>query len=161
MHRYPNQLELLRAMTEKTYRESPFIKPFFALQAQAERRHPGHTPEDLRSQHELNKKVRMEFHALRGLVNDVNRGLQIDTEIARLKTSELACLLHKLILEDAFGQTSQSWCPDHASKAANSGEEGRQHFDPGGTRCCCDRGRIAWLSYWHEPQIGPMGQRYF
>ena len=124
--RYPNQLEFLRDMAEKTYRESPFIKPFFALQAQVERRHAGHKPEDLRSRHELNKKVRMEFHALKGLVNNVNRGLEIDTEIARLKTSALACLLHKLIQEDAFGRTSHAaaaWIEQ--SQVANSGEQGR------------------------------------
>lgn len=125
IRRYPSELEFLRAIAKGTYRESPYVKPFFVLTAQAEDRHPGQRPEDLRAKQRLSNDLRWEYQALKNLINDVNEELKIKTELSRLKGSMLANQLYQLILQDACGQTSEAaatWIKRHEATDAEEAE---------------------------------------
>src|ERR1700730_16782361 len=98
IHRYPCEQDFLRAVAKGNYYESPYIKPFFALAKQAEDRHSGQRPENLRARQELSRILRKEYHALKTLINNINSEVQSKTEMIQLKIDALASKLHWLIL---------------------------------------------------------------
>ena len=55
IHRSPREQDFLRAIAKGTYRESPPVKPLFALAEQAENRHPGQTPDNVRARQECSR----------------------------------------------------------------------------------------------------------
>jgi hypothetical protein len=108
IRRYPSKPEFLRAVAKRSYRESPYVKPFFALTAQAEDRHPGKTSEDIRAAQQLSNDLRREYQALKSLINMANDELRTRTEQSRQKGSALASQLNQLIRQDVFAQTSET-----------------------------------------------------
>jgi hypothetical protein len=48
MRSQPSEAEFVRVVAEQPYREWPWVKPFFKLAKQAEERHPGRKPDDIR-----------------------------------------------------------------------------------------------------------------
>jgi hypothetical protein len=108
MRRYPGDREFLRAVAKGTYRESPFVKPFFALTAQAQDRYPGKRPEDLRAAQQLSDDNRREYQALKSLINKANRELSTRTRRGKREGNVLAHRLHQLILLDVFVQNNEA-----------------------------------------------------
>jgi hypothetical protein len=103
---YPNNPAFLRAIAKGTYRESPYIKPFFALAQQAEDRHPGEKQENVRARQVFSQNLRMEYQALKSMINSINEVIRVQAQMNRLMIRALAVQLHGLILQDAFAQTA-------------------------------------------------------
>jgi hypothetical protein len=126
MRRHPSEADFLKAIAEGTYRKSPYIKPFYVLAEQAEARYPGNSPEDIRARDQLNKKLRMEFHALKGLIVNVNETMMSKSETNGLKAALKLSTLHSMILQDAFGRTSRkaaAWVEEYKSAGADEKQE--------------------------------------
>src|SRR5713101_9238090 len=85
MRKHPRQEGFWKAITKGTYRDSLIVKPFFKLAEQAEARHPGNSPEDIGARNQLNRNLRREFAALRGLVWGVNDAIAYKAESLRLR----------------------------------------------------------------------------
>jgi len=98
MGRYPSQEDHLKAIMKGTYRQSPFTKPFYTLAQQAKE----HWPQRSVSEVSLNCKLRMEFHALKLLINQINTEIKLKAETNRLKAALQSSKLHTLSLQDAF-----------------------------------------------------------
>jgi len=127
MRKHPRQEGFWKAITKGTYRDSLIVKPFFKLAEQAEARHPGNSPEDIRARNQLNRKLRTEFHSLKGLIFKVNETIMSKAETNGLKAALKLSWLHTLILLDAFGRTASkvaAWVEEY--KAADADEEERQ-----------------------------------
>jgi hypothetical protein len=83
-----------------TYRQSPFVAPFWALGEQAQERWPERDPEHIREKVDLNRKLRMEFHGLKQLINDVNTTIENIAQMNGLKAALQLSKLHAMILQD-------------------------------------------------------------
>ncbi len=105
MRRHSCQADFLKAIAKGTYRELPYVKPFYALGEQAEECHPGAKPGDIRAHHQLNRKLRTEFHALKVLIANVNETIESKAETNGLKAALKLSTLHVVILQDAFART--------------------------------------------------------
>ena len=66
--RYPSLEAFMKGIAKGTYRQSPFAAPFYWLPEQANER----WPKDARREFELSNKLRMEFQALKTLINSIN-----------------------------------------------------------------------------------------
>src|SRR5712692_3871593 len=124
MRKQPLAADFLKVVRRRTYREWPWVKPFFKLAEQAEARHPGNSPEDIRARNQLNRKLRTEFHSLKGLIFKVNETTMTKAETNGLKAALKLSTLHALILQDAFGRTASkfaAWVEEY--KAADEEEE--------------------------------------
>jgi hypothetical protein len=95
---YPSQKDFHKAIGKDTYRESPSVKPFFALGQQAHER----WQEKDRKQVALNRELRMEFQALKMLINNINSTIERKAETNRLKVAHQLSKLEVLILKDAL-----------------------------------------------------------
>src|SRR5712692_12040044 len=127
MRKHPRQEGFWKAITKGTYRDSLIVKPFFKLAEQAEARHPGNSPEDIHARNQLNRKLRTEFHSLKGVIFKVNETIMSKAETNGLKAALKLSTLHTLILQDAFGRTASkvaAWVEEY--KAADVDEEERQ-----------------------------------
>jgi hypothetical protein len=105
IRRYASQEDFMKAMGKGTYRQTPFNMPFYALAQQAKESWPGKSPEHIRKGEELYRKLRMEYQALKMLINNVNREIETKTETIRLKAALQLSKLQTLTLQDAFAQT--------------------------------------------------------
>jgi hypothetical protein len=105
MRRYPSQEDFMKAIARGTCRESPFAKPSYALSEQAQERWPQQNQEHIFRQVELSRKLRTEFQALKALINDVNKTIEMKAQRNRNKASLQLNKLHVLILQDAFAHT--------------------------------------------------------
>jgi hypothetical protein len=103
MRRYASEEDFLKAIGKGTYRQSPFTKPFYALAQQAKERWPKQTPEHSFRGGELNRRLRMEFQALKMLINNINTAINIKAEMNRLKAALQLYRLQTLILKDSLG----------------------------------------------------------
>src|SRR5713101_7806811 len=124
MRKQPLAADVLKVVGRRTYREWPWVKPFFKLAEQAEAHHPGNSPEDIRARNQLNRKLRTEFHSLKGLIFKVNETTMTKAETNGLKAALKLSTLHALILQDAFGRTASkfaAWVEEY--KAADEEEE--------------------------------------
>ena len=65
---YPSRFEFDKSIAKGTYRESPFVRPLLALQAQAEDRHSGRRPEDVSARQQLSRELRMQYWAFANLM---------------------------------------------------------------------------------------------
>ena len=127
MREHPRQEDFWKALAKGTYRDSPVVKPFFKLAEQAEDRHPGNNPANIRLQDQLNRNLRMEFAALRGLVWNVNDTINDKAELLRLKVALKLSRLHSIILLDAFARScSKAARGIERQKTADTDEEERQ-----------------------------------
>ena len=100
IRRHPCGLDFLRAQTKGPYHESVCTKPYRALLDQAEARHPGQKPEDIRAKEELRRGLEREYQALTGLRNEINRGMEIELEESRLKRIVIARSLRALLWQN-------------------------------------------------------------
>ena len=126
MRSQPYEAEFVRVVAEQPYREWPWVKPFFKLAKQAEERHPGKKPEDIRMGNQLNRQLRMEFHSLKKLVFKANEIIKSKTETIGLKTGLKLSTLHTLILQDAIGRTATKtaeWAKHYKTINAEADEE--------------------------------------
>jgi hypothetical protein len=105
LRRYPSQDDFLKAIGSGTYRQSPFVLPFFALSKQARERWPKSDQEGIQKAAEFCRNIRMEFHALKMLIDITNSGLENRTETSRLRAALQLSRLHSLILEDSTVRT--------------------------------------------------------
>jgi hypothetical protein len=108
--------------------ESPQIKPYLALDEQAYERHPGKKPEDQRAYINLNRALRQEYHALKGLILSVNEEIRTKTNVAGLKAASKLATLETIVLQDAFGRTARKaaeWVEEY-KPADKDEEENRQ-----------------------------------
>ena len=127
MRKQPLAADFLKVVRRRTYREWPWVKPFFKLAEQAEARHPGNSPEDIHARNQLNRKLRTEFHSLKGLIFKVNETITSKAETNGLKAALKLSTLHTLILQDAFGRTaSKAAALVEECKTADADEEERQ-----------------------------------
>ena len=117
IRRYPCEQEFLRVLAKGPYPELPYIKPFFMLAKQAENRYPGDTPGDERARHKRSRDLRMEFQALKSLINNTNREVETTTEKSRLKICALTSQLQGLSFQSAVALTVErtaAWIERHA-----------------------------------------------
>ena len=124
LRRHSSDADFLKSMAKGTYRELPFVRPFYALAEQAEEHCPGSKPEDIHATNQLNRKLRTEFHALKVLIAVVNETIQSKAETNRLKVALKLSTLHMLILQDAFAGTARkvaAWVEE--CKTADKEEE--------------------------------------
>jgi len=127
MRKHPRQEDFWRTIIKGTYRDSVIVKPFFKLAEQAEERHPGNNPTDISARNQLNRNLRREFAALRGLVWGVNDAIAYRAKSLGLRAALKLSWLHTLILLDAFGRTaSKAAALVEECKAAHADEEERQ-----------------------------------
>jgi hypothetical protein len=103
MRRYDSQQDFLKAVGKGTYWQSPFTMPCFALAQQAKQRWPERSPEDIRREEKLNRKLLTEFQALNILINNINTAINIKAEKNRLKAALQLYKLQALILKDSLG----------------------------------------------------------
>jgi hypothetical protein len=126
MRLQPSEAEFARVVADKPYREWPSVKPFFKLAKQAEERHPGKTPEDVRMRNQLNRRLRTEFHALKKLICKANEIIRSKAETIGLKTGLKLSSLHAVILQDAIGRTARKtveWAKNRKATGAAADEE--------------------------------------
>jgi hypothetical protein len=101
MRKYPSengfQFSLLNYLSDQ---ETPFGKPFFILNKQAEEQHPGHKPEDIRSQHRIARNLRGEYQTLKKIIFQTNEKLKSKVEIWKLKASLQLSIIETLLLQD-------------------------------------------------------------
>jgi hypothetical protein len=102
MRRYPSEKDFLKAIGKGTFRQTPFTKPFFVLAEQAHQRWPDENQEHRYKESELNRKLRMEFQALKVLINNINSAIKIKAEANKLKAELLLSKLQTLILKDSL-----------------------------------------------------------
>jgi hypothetical protein len=102
IRRYPSGLELNKSIAKGTYRESPFMKPLFALEAQAEDRHPGWRLEDVRARQQLSRKLQMQFRAFANLIYIAQDEAEEKSERGRERAAALATQLQHLIVRDVL-----------------------------------------------------------
>jgi hypothetical protein len=122
MRQHASQADFLKAIGKGTYRELPYVKPFYALAEQAEECHARAKPEDIRAQHQLNRKLRTEFHALKVLVANVNGTIESKAETNGLKAALKLSTLRALILRDAFARTcrkASTWIKETQAAACD------------------------------------------
>jgi hypothetical protein len=105
MRRYPSEKDFLKGIGKGTYRQSPFTKPFFILAEQAHQRWPERNQEHSHKVSELNRTLRMEFQALKMLINNINSAIKIKAEANKLKAELLLSKLQTLILKDSLAHT--------------------------------------------------------
>jgi hypothetical protein len=98
MRRYASQEDFLKAIGKGTYWQSPFTMPLFTLAQQAKQR----WSEDIQKEERLNLKLRMEFQALKILINNINTAINIKAEKNKLKAELLVSKLQTLILKDTL-----------------------------------------------------------
>jgi len=128
MRKHPTVEDFMKSIIKGTYKNSPFMKPYWMLENQAEDRHPGKQPEDIRARYQLHRKLRAEYHTLKMLIIKVNSMIEIKAEAAGLKAALLLARLHTLILQDAFGRTAKKaaeWVQEYKTADADE-EENRQ-----------------------------------
>jgi len=80
--------------------ETPFMKPFFALKKQAEKRQPGNTPDDEDTQNRMSRKLRAEYQALKLLIFQCNEKMTHKADIWRLRASLQLSNMMILALQD-------------------------------------------------------------
>jgi len=103
-------------------------KPFRALMAQAEERHPGKKPEDMAAYNQLSGKLWTDFTTLRNIIFQVNKNVTERLEVYGLKAALKMSTLQTLILQDAFGRTARKaalWVEEYKT-ADKDEEENRQ-----------------------------------
>lgn len=103
-------------------------KPFKALMAQAEERHPGKKPEDMAAYNQLSGKLWTDFTTLRTVIFSINIDVSRRLEIYGLQAALKMSTLQTLILQDAFGRTASKaalWIEDYKTADADD-EENRQ-----------------------------------
>jgi hypothetical protein len=122
MRRYHSRVDFLKAIAKSTYRQSPMLRPFYALAEQAHERWPERTQQDSLRKIELDCKMQMEFQALKMLTNDVNSEIEIRARTNRLKAALQLSKLHALVLKDALAHTGVA-----ETIPANSASLARQH----------------------------------
>ena len=71
MRRYPSREDFLKALGKGTFRQAPFIAPFFPLGEQAKERWPA----DKRREVELSGKLRTAFRSLTLLLANINNAI--------------------------------------------------------------------------------------
>jgi len=126
IRRYPCEKDFEWALAKGSYRESPYMKPFFMLVKQAENRYPGLERESVRARQKLSKDLRMEYQALKSLINKVSQDVKTKTETNRLKIVALTSQLNGLISRSAVAGTIEktaAWVEQ--CKTAEPGEEER------------------------------------
>ena len=96
---YCSEVAFFKAVAKGTYREAPFVKPFYALAQQAKEHHRAST--QVQARHQLNRKLRTEFHRLQLLITDVDENIRDKVEMNRLRISALAVRLRELLLRHA------------------------------------------------------------
>ena len=95
-----------------------------ALKNQAEDRHPGNKPEDIRAYNKLNRALQTELSGLKELFVDVNAAVRKKVEVAGLRAALKLARLETIILQDAFGRTARKaaeWVQEY--KTADAAEE--------------------------------------
>jgi len=102
IRRHPCEPDFLRALAKGPYRESPYVKPFFMLAKQAEKRYPGQKPENEKATQKLSRDLRMEYQFLKRVINNLSQEVEIKTDKSRLKISALTCQLDGFISRSAF-----------------------------------------------------------
>jgi len=144
MRRHSSEHEFEKYHTKKiqSFREWPNVKPFFALAEQAQRRCPGTKPLDIRAHHQLNRKLRAEFHTLKLLIRNINDTIRQKMERLELKAALTMAALDALILREVLSRTAKrtiAWIerhkPDHK-------DQGRRVI-LGELACCADVGSSA------------------
>jgi hypothetical protein len=106
MRSQPSEGDFLRVVSDKPYREWPWVKPFFKLCEQAEARYPGNRRENIRARSQSAGNLRTEFHALKKLIYRANEITKSKAETIRLKAGQKLATLHTLILQDAISRTA-------------------------------------------------------
>lgn len=99
-----------------------------AFGKQAEEKHPGNKPEDVRARYQLNQALRTEFHALKKLLAEVNLAIRDRAEKAGLEAALKISSLQTIILQDAFGRTARKaagWIEVYETEGKDE-EENRQ-----------------------------------
>ena len=101
MRKYPSEIEFYYSfLNYSSIKETPFGKPFFILNKQAEEQHPGHKPENIRIQHRIARKLRGEYQTLKILMSQSNEKIKHNIEIWKLKASLQLSNMNALIMQD-------------------------------------------------------------
>lgn len=100
IRRYPTQSDFFKAIAKSSYRQSPFIFPFYALAQQVKERYPLNTQEDLKNATEALQKVHMEFHGLKTLITMINTAIEDNAAMKKLRIESLQNKLHTLLLKE-------------------------------------------------------------
>lgn len=101
---------------------------FSALSKQAEEKHPGNKPEDIRARRQLHQALQIEFHTLKKLQALVNEAINDRAEKAGLEAALKISSLQTIILQDAFGRTARKaagWIKVYETEGKDE-EENRQ-----------------------------------
>jgi hypothetical protein len=105
IRRYASQEDFMKAIGKGTFRQSPFVKPFFVLAQQVQERWPARSTENIKRTEKLYRKLQMEFQALKLLINNINEAISIKAETNRLKAALQLSKLQTLILKDSLAYT--------------------------------------------------------
>ena len=116
MRKYPDPLAHMKALVKLPLHELPVQRPYFAFEKQADERHPGDNPDDIRARHRLTDALWNEFHTLKLLIRQVDQTMQRKVETISLQAALQLSALHALILEDALANTAT-----HAAAFTESG----------------------------------------
>jgi hypothetical protein len=105
MRSYPSQYEFLNSIAKSTYRQSIFIRPYYALAQQAKECWPGNDQTDLQNAKDAMQKRHMEFHALKTLISNINAAIGDKAVMRKLKIESQLNRFHTLILKECVVHT--------------------------------------------------------
>lgn len=126
--KYPTLDAFIQAIAKGTAEDDPVNKPFLLLCDQAEDRHPGNKPENVRAKIKMNRALRKEYHALKLLALEINEDIMKRGEMDGMKAALRLARLETMILQDAFGRTARKaaeWIEDFKTTDKDD-EENRQ-----------------------------------
>jgi flagellar biosynthesis chaperone FliJ len=99
--KYPTENEFYRSLVNySSEKNTPFIKPFYILNKRAKQLHSGHKPEDIRTRHQIGRKLRAEYQTLKTLMLDTNEKIKHKVEIWKLKAYLQSSIMKSLMLQD-------------------------------------------------------------
>ena len=128
MRKHPSKKDFLEAEKKKSIDEAFTMKPYRVLTKQADERHPGNKPEDIRAKSKIEKALRKEFHMLKLLIFLANEQAESTGETSGLEAALKLAKLQTIVLQDAFGRTARKaaeWVKEYKT-ADNEEEENRQ-----------------------------------
>lgn len=99
----------MKALAEESPQECLVMKAFDVLKKQAQERHPGNKPEDIRLRDRLYDALREEYHTLKLLQKVVALAIANQADSLSLRAALKLSQLHTLILQDAFGRTASKF----------------------------------------------------
>jgi hypothetical protein len=99
IRQYSSSNELLISFEKYSCsKETPFVKPFYMLNMQVEKKYPGDKPAEIEERYKYGRKLRAEYHMLKTLIQQANENCGNKSEIMSIKACYYSVCFHRIIL---------------------------------------------------------------